>query len=831
MTPLMRQYFTIKEQHESALVLFQVGDFYELFFQDAIKAATFLGITLTARGTHENKPIPLCGVPVHNVDHYVSKLVRAGFTVVLVNQLEEARPGIVVPRGVATIFTPGTLTELTMLDARSPSYLVTIFAHTNNWWGIAGGQLLGSELWLTQVSSELPNIDAELARYNPDEIVVLEGDHQLRDYCARRGYYVTCWPYTHMETKLFQEWVGGRTETGDFQYITEQVSMSGACDLWVQYVNSRTANAAQAIERIAVYRPTEYVQIDAQTQRHLEIIKNSHDGSARNTVSDFLSSHATAMGARMVRHWLTRPLADIDKISARADSVEYFVQDFSRAQMWENYLNGCGDIERLIGRILLQKAQPREFCSLLQGLQSAQKIVFIEQDFLQKFYQYLAQLQPLIHLMSRALESEFTEGGRIIRAGFSSELDLLWENATNTAQLIIALEGRAQQETGINSLKIRHNSVYGYVIEITRTNLEKIPKYYERVHSLTGRERYTTPELRAIERDTMQAQKAYRELEQDVYTKLCDTVRAQRVSLRGFAQELAILDALIAVARVSMEQGYVRPRIVSRGELYIDEGKHPIVAARLGNCFVPNTIRLTETDRLWIVTGPNMGGKSTFLRQTALITLMAHCGFFIPARCAQILLCDRIAARVGAADNVAQGTSTFMMEMEETAYICAHATDKSLVILDEIGRGTSTHDGIAIAQAVIEFLVQVVKVRGICATHYHELTGLAQTVPGVSSWHAATTRTPQGIVLLHRIVPGGAEGSFGIDVAQRAGVPAGVVHRAAQLAEAYGAAHVAREPQVECGRCVRYNTLLGNIDFDTMSPKQAFDILWVLLNK
>lgn len=885
-SPLLQQYFTIKQQYPDAILFFQVGDFYELFFEDAQKAAAFLGITLTKRGTHNDEPVPLCGVPVHALDHYLVKLVKGGFRVVICDQLEAARPGKIVERGVKQVLTPGTLTDIKLLQEKSASYCAALCA-TEQSYGLVFVELLTGHIFMTVVARDQNAgnnvagetlLEAELRRFAPDEIIIGTNKQSatLETYVKKLGYVTTLFdayvslldtPVISTEkcralevggSREFDAWLVDCTTTAH-DMINASGALTSALRLLYSYLKKNQPQALDFCRTLFFYSPEDFLMLDAVTQHNLELVQNAHDGSSAHTLFAVLDQAVTSMGSRMLKKWLLRPLLKREAIEQRLDVVELFATHVMLCDEMSSLLKGIGDIERVVGRIVLQRAQVHDYRALLRALELTPSIAHMLQTYsnlflMERMVQGLGNFTAVVTLLQAALNDD-AEKEWLIRQGYNQELDRLRSLMQQGSQALADLERQEQLRTGIQSLKIKHNHMHGYAFEITKANFGAVPPDFVRVQSLVGRDRFTTQALKDLEYDIVRAERDGNALEQELYRQMCEQVAAYAVPLKKMTQAVAQCDALLGLASVAYEQGYVRPQFHADSacrDICIQEGKHPVVAHVLKHSFIPNDTQLTDAERTWIITGPNMGGKSTYLRQVALVCVMAQVGSFVPARHAQLPLLDRIFTRIGAADNVAQGKSTFLVEMEETALICNQATGKSLVILDEVGRGTSTYDGLAIAQAVVEYLHEKIGARALFATHYHELTALADAHPGMAMYHAASKKTERGIILLHKINRGVADGSFGLEVAKGAQLPPEIVTRAESIlrylkqkeeelslcAASHNFAQIQNQMQFYAGRIATLEQeikksqtreqRLAQIDYENLSPKQAFDILWEL---
>jgi DNA mismatch repair protein MutS len=787
LTPLMRQYYEIKNKFPDTLVFFQVGDFYELFDEDAKKASAFLGITLTKRGHNGVEAIPLAGVPVHAIDHYLIKLVRGGFRVVLCDQLTKPVPGKIVERGIKQVLTPGTLTDMKMLQEKSASYLASFVPLTDSY-GLVFTEILTGQIFATVMSAgDEKMLEAELARFLPDEIIVPDTKlgKQYEQFFKKRGYVVASVSLQQdvlPQPAAILDWLSPFASQGAVSFIEHSDVALQAISLMYYYLKTTCESALEHCKQFFLYDMQDFLILDVSTQRNLELITNLHDGTREHTLLSVLDKAATAMGSRTIKKWVQRPLLRPEQIEQRLDAVELFMQSSVERNALIELLKQCGDLERIVGRIALGRSLLQDYVGLMQVMTLLPNIHTIlgtmsERTLLNIISNKLGDYKQL-HDMLRMSLNDDPEQDMLIKPGFNAELDRLRSLVNDAAQAILALEQREQVATGIQSLKIKFNKVHGYGIEVTKANLSSVPGHYIRLQTLANRERFTTQELKDLEFEISRAHASISEVEQEIYKTMCAEVGREVASLKKTAQALAHLDALLGLAQCGYEHNYVRPVFNNQRDLVIHNGRHPVVELTEQHSFIPNDTQLTDEQSLWIITGPNMGGKSTYLRQVALISIMAQAGSFVPAQAANLSIVDRIFTRIGSSDHVAAGKSTFLVEMEEAALICTHATAQSLIILDEVGRGTSTYDGLALAQAIIEYLYQKIQARCLFATHYHELTALADQMPGLVAYHAASKEMPDGVLLLHKIVRGKADGSFGLEVARRAGLPNEILSRA-----------------------------------------------------
>jgi len=861
LTPLMEQFFAIKEQHADTLIFFQVGDFYELFFEDAKKASSFLGIALTKRGTLDGKPIPLCGVPVHARDHYLTKLVRGGFKVAICDQLEEAVPGKVVRRGVTQVLTPGMLTDVQLLDAKSASYLFSFFP-TENQWGLLFGELLTAQLFATvlPISSE-KILESELVRFFPDEILL---PHTQLGMAFERKFkrlgYFTSLELTDVhdvqQRDCVDKWLGKQFRPQMLKNVERNESLRYALHNFYHYVRKNQASALDQFQALHFYQPDDFLMLDPATQKNLELLKNGQDGGRKNTLFALMDKAVTSMGSRMVKKWIARPLIKQQAIEQRQEVIHTMINDIQFKQQVGEFLSGIGDLERIVGRIGLRRGQLADYVGLLRALKvlPTVRLLLAVHDkvlLLSIIDNRLGDFTQLCQLLVASL-NEDTSVDWLIKTGFDERLDHLRELVGHSNKKILNLESKEQKTTGISSLKIRYNKVHGYYIEVTKPNVHLVPQRYTRQQTLVGRERYVTQELRLLQDEILRAHANIASVEKEVFERVKQAVADRISSLRKCAHALAHLDALLSFSFVAHDNGYACPTFNEQQNIMIQQGRHPVVESSLQSTFIPNDTKLTDEQSLWIITGPNMGGKSTYLRQVALISIMAQCGAFVPAESANLALLDRIFTRIGSGDNLAGGKSTFLVEMEETALICTQATKNSLVILDEVGRGTSTFDGLAIAQAVVEFLYTQVQARCLFATHYHELTALKDRFTGIASYYAASKKTKSGIVFLYTMIQGVADGSFGLEVARLAQLPDQLISRADAILHGLTNEQKSYAQDIKVVPAISDGTKqekmlqeieqlrmqlsqqnkafnkIQNIDYDDLSPKKAFDLLWDL---
>lgn len=838
LTPLMQQYIPIKKEYPDALVFFQVGDFYELFYEDAQKAAHFLGITLTKRGKSiDGIDIPLCGVPVHTKDHYIAKLVKGGFCIVICDQVGQPKAGTIVKRAVTQVITPGTLTDEKLLDQKSASYILAC-SFLDDVWGLVFVELLTAQLHITTITAgAFKSLDAELARFLPDEIIISNTPHDLVfiHYFKKQGYFVSS--VQKEEGALL--WAQKQFLPESYAMVEERAAFAEALSVVYGYFKKNNSSALDAFKSVFHYNSQDFLALDASTQKHLELIANAQGTGRANSLYETLDNAVTAMGSRMIKKWLLRPLIDKKMIAYRFDVVRFFKQSYLQLLQLQMLLKNIGDGERVVGRIALDRASFSDYLQLLASLSFIQEIEksmvpFRDLPFLNYLLSTFDSFDDLQKLLSGALYEERVEDF-IIKPGYDVDLDRMRKLVSNSSEELLLFEQREIELTGITSLKVRFNDIHGYYIEITHANAHLVPARYIRKQTLVGKERYTCEELKKLEEEFLSAATTIKELEKGLFTGVKNVVREYVPRLRRMMAALAECDALLSFASCAHQRSYSEPTFSDSNIFSIKDGRHPVIERSLGVHFIPNDTVLDDTQSTLIITGPNMGGKSTYLRHVALLSIMAQVGSFVPARHAIVPLLDRIFTRIGASDNVAEGKSTFLVEMEETAYICHNATERSLVILDEVGRGTSTFDGLSLAQAIVEYIHTKIKARCLFATHYHELTKLEKKYPGIVSYYVASRKVNDQIIFLHTLVKGAADGSFGLEVAKLAALPDPIIKRAYQLKEDFSHEQKNKAPsaKVDHALCIEKKALLEKriafletINYEELSPKKAFDLLW-----
>ncbi len=904
LTPLMRQYAAIKKDHPSALLLFRLGDFYELFYEDAVVAARELEITLTARHKERGTPVPMCGVPYHSAEGYIAKLIRKGYKVAVCDQMEVPTAATkLVRREVTRVITPGTAADAS-LGSGENNFLAAL-ARAGDAVGFAALDLSTGEFRATEFrgADAERRVAEELAQLRPREVLYASSlplferstqqsaiSHQPSAAAPRsagsetRRHTVssahTGSAYTgkdaagaaapHFAETPLDDWVFAPDYAiplveNHFGVLSlEGYGLAGraaaatAAGAVLHYVRATQRGSLDHVDRIGFYERQDCLVLDAVTVRNLELVEPLFAGTGEEvTLLRTLDQTVTAMGKRLLRAWMLRPSVEQAEIEQRLDAVEALVKETVAREEMRRALEGVLDVERLLSRITLETANPRDALALAASLGRLPAVRAalgrVRAARLEKLHGLLDELADVRERIEKTLVPEppltFVDGG-VIAPGRDAALDELRDLSRNSKQTIAQIEQRERKRTGIGSLKVKFNSVFGYYIEISKPNLHLAPPDYERKQTLVNAERFTTPELKEYEAKILDAQEKIVEIERRLFAELRAAIAAEARRIRQTALALAEVDVLAGLAHLAAERGYARPQFDDAGEIEILGGRHPVIE-RLeilggGDRFVPNDLYLNPTTQMiLLVTGPNMGGKSTYLRQAALIVILAQMGSFVPARAARMGVVDRIFTRIGASDNLARGRSTFMVEMTETAAILNTATPRSLVLLDEIGRGTATYDGLAIAWAAIEYLHARTRARALFATHYHELTELAQHLSGVKNYHVAVKESAGGIVFLRKVEPGAADRSYGIEVAKLAGLPQEVIARAREVLAEHESAEqrlgdqltaAGEDPQAPVARQLTIFTPLSQsvverlraTELDGLSPLEALKLLYEL---
>ena len=854
LTPMLRHYMEVKAQHEDAILFYRMGDFFELFFDDAERAAPILGVVLTARHKGTPNQVPMCGVPHHALDGYLGKILEAGLKAAICDQVEDpAQAQGLVKREVTRVVTPGTVSQPELLEGKEENLLACLV-----WEGEAGA---GAFLDVSTGNFFVRRFpDAEQAL---EDLAVLRPREVLRQpdtlptgierWIAGEVACTTAFDDALIDRKRAVEVLHDHFEATTLRGfgLEDREPAAFAAAAALAYARETQQSELQHIKSLSVRDAGENMIVDATTLSNLEVFRNQREGTRTATLLGELDRTVTPPGGRLLRGWLRAPLRDPDRIARRHDAVGELIERGTDREQLRGWLAGVGDPERLLGRAVLGSMSPREAAALRDGLRRVPDVLATLGTFRSALLLELAASDPLLELaceLGRLLVEEppvNLRNGGVIAEGVDDELDRHRDLARNSKQHILALEASEREATGIPSLKIRYNKVFGYYLEVTKANQHLVPDHYVRKQTLVNAERYVTGEVKELEEQILSAEERQLELEQEYFERLLERIVADGAGLRMLAGALAAVDVLASFAEQAARRRYCRPSVRAAGEpIVVREGRHPVVEVTGSEPFVPNDVELDASAQIVVLTGPNMGGKSTYLRQVALLVLMAQAGSFVPAESAEIGAVDRIFSRVGASDDLARGESTFMVEMIETANILHHATAESLVILDEVGRGTATFDGLSLAWAIVEFLHENRRPKTLFATHYHELTELAAMLPRVVNRTMAVREWQDRIVFLRRVVAGSADKSYGLHVARLAGLPSEVVERAGEVlrnleAKEYDPtgrptlAKGERQPKEEGGAQLPLFTppeeivaqILKELDIDKLTPLAALNLL------
>ncbi|MBS4015686.1 MAG: DNA mismatch repair protein MutS [Candidatus Latescibacteria bacterium] len=844
LTPLLQQYHKVKERYQDTILLFRMGDFYEMFYDDAKIGAQVLGLTLTSRSHGKSTRVPLAGVPVKSIDTYIARLVQAGLKVAVCEQLEQ--PGIakLIKRDVIEVITPGTVLRPTLLEARKNSYLLAVVPD-QSLCGIAFADLSTAEFNITQIP--LSSLNETIQKIDPKEIILPQTWENLQQFVKDSSaaqtrldpYYFS---YDYAFEKLTQHFA---VHNLDGFGIDDQVLAVQAAGAIHYYLEQTQKNNLPHFRRISTYQEKDYLLIDKMTRKNLELTERIRDNSSQYTLLSVLDQTKTPIGARLIRRWLLAPLLNTGQIKQRQDSVSELISKSYLLKELREIFADIGDLERNASRIAVERCNGRDIIALKNWLK---KIPLIREQLnqtqsalLQHNLARLEEFTTLVQEIEKTLNEEqpltISEGG-LIKTGYLKELDELRSLASNAKEYIVKLQAQERQKTGIPNLRVSYNSVFGYYIEITKSHLHLVPKHYIRKQTLVNNERYITPELKEYENKVLNAEERIKTLEYELFVDLRKKVALDVVRILAVSQIISELDVLASLAKIAIDNNYIKPEINETDLLQIIDGRHPVIEKLVLEPFIPNDTNLDlENNQILLITGPNMAGKSTYLRQVALIVIMAQIGSFVPAKHAKIGVVDKIFTRIGASDDLSRGVSTFLAEMSETANILNNATPKSLVILDEIGRGTATYDGLAIAWAVVEYLHQnqAIKPKTLFATHYHELTDIIQYLPRVKNYNFLAKESEDTIIFLRKLVPGKADKSYGIAVAKLAGLPHEVIERAKIVLEDFERGEELsvkslgkdKQLQISLFQPIMHPLVeeIRNLNLEQLTPLQALNLL------
>jgi len=867
LTPVLQQYQKVKERYKDTILLFRMGDFYEMFYEDAKIGAKVLGLTLTSRSHGKSNKVPLAGVPVKSIDTYIARLVQAGLKVAVCEQLEA--PGIakLIKRDVIEVITPGTVLRPTLLEERKNNFLLAISPNDpapmrigsevfhnigkeipralEHRCGVAFADLSTGEFYTAEIP--LKSLNETIQKIDPKEIILPRENDILRSLIRDSNYPQSpledyYFSYDFAYDKLTKHF--GVLNLDGFGIDDKRVAIQAAGAI-LYYLEETQKNALPHIRKILLYQETDYLLIDRMTRKNLELTERISDNSTQGTLISVLDQTKTPGGARLLRRWVLAPLLNISKIKARQDAIAELIGERYLIRELAETFSEIGDLERNASRIAVERCNARDIIALKNWLK---KVPLIKEQFksvksvlLQSHCNSLEDFKPLVDRVEKTLIEEpplsISEGG-LIKPGFLPKLDELRSLSSNAKEWIIKLQEQERARTGIPNLRVSYNSIFGYYIEVTKSHLNVVPKNYIRKQTLVNNERFITPELKDYENKVLNAEERIKTLEYDLFTELRKEVAKDVPRILNVSQIISELDILVSLAAVAINNNFVKPEINDSGEIVIIDGRHPVIEKLTTEPFIPNdTLLNLETNQILLITGPNMAGKSTYLRQVALLVVMAQLGSFVPAKEAKIGVVDKIFTRIGASDDLSRGVSTFLAEMSETANILNNATPKSLVILDEIGRGTATYDGLAIAWAVVEYLHQnqAIKPKTMFATHYHELTDIVQYLPRVRNYNFLVKERGDEIIFLRKCVEGKSDRSYGIAVAKLAGLPQEVIERAKEVLEDFEKGEELsvkslgkeKEMQISLFHPIEHPLLqeIRNLTLETLTPLQALNLL------
>jgi DNA mismatch repair protein MutS len=840
LTPIRQQYLDIKRQYPNAILFFRLGDFYETFDHDAEITSRELDLVLTSRSVAKGNRIPIAGIPYHAAENYIARLINKGYHVAICEQIGEQPKRGLFPREVVRIITPGTLVESSYLKAEKNNYLAAIFPFSDQM-GLAYIDITTSEFFCTELSDGHTNLlYSELARINPAEILL---PHSFTD--ERLGKY-------HRTSK--EDWYFALNRTQEvLQHCFQVATLDGfglknkpaaisAAGAIIQYLEETDPQSLKTLKRIRFYNTQDTMILDPETRRNLELTETIRNGQEEGSLLSVIDYTVNPLGKRLLRNWLNKPLIDPQKIRERLEHVEFFVQDGLLRKDLQNHLKKISDLERISSRIVSGHALPRDLVALRNSLELIPSILSLLEHVPESVQMLVSRIHAcpeILALLSASIADDppnTLQNTGIIKKGYSSELDMIYTSSHDAQQWIANLEKTEKERTGIKSLKVGYNKVFGYYIEISNSYLTLAPAEYIRKQTLVNGERFITPEMKEYESIVLNAEERIHQLELTLFKEICQKISFSVEDILSTAQALAELDVFLSLADAAVNNRYCKPVITDEKIIQIHEGRHPVVErTQLSRAFVPNDLTFDENEFIKIITGPNMSGKSTYLRQVALIILLAQIGSFVPAETATIGVVDRIFTRIGAQDEIHAGQSTFMVEMTETANILNNASSRSLLILDEIGRGTSTYDGLSIAWAVLEYIHNHPDLhsRTLFATHYHELTQLGETLPYAANYNVAVSETDGTVVFLYKIIKGGTDRSYGIHVAQLAGLPHSIILRSFEILKQLEAENAHTRSGIGISDQLPLflesdplQTDLQNLDLNQLSPIEALNILY-----
>ncbi|AGB18975.1 DNA mismatch repair protein MutS [Thermoanaerobacterium thermosaccharolyticum] len=848
-TPMMEQYFKIKEKYKDSILFFRIGDFYEMFFDDAIIAAKELEIVLTGKDCGQDERAPMAGVPFHAADFYIDKLVKKGYKVAICEQLEDpASAKGLVDRDVIRVFTPGTVINTNSIEEKSNNYLLSIFKDENNY-GLSFVDVMTGDLFVTQIikCDDIRKIYDEIMRYNPSEIIANNDFFSLKKLVRvinSSKIYINKYENNYQDFE--------RIISNQFNKSLNELGLEGknyaikSLTTVLIYLKELQKVQLSQLNNLTYYEDNSFMLLDNNTIKNLEIVQSPNRNNSRDgTLLSVLDQTVTPMGGRLLKRWIEEPLIDIEKINLRLDSVDELFNDFKGRSDLRNALKGIYDLERLSSKLVYQNINAKDLLSIKVSIERLPKIKDLiskyNSIYLKEIFLKLDTLQDICDLIEKSIKddpSTSVKEGNIIKDGFDKNVDELRKAATNGKSWITNLELNEKERTGIKTLKVGYNKVFGYFIEVSKSYISSVPQNYIRKQTLANAERYITPELKEIEEKILGAETKLVELEYEIFNSIREQIKNEINRIQMTSKYIAVLDVLTSLAMVAESNNYVKPIVNDGDRILIKDGRHPVIETIVDDSFISNDIEIDEKKPIMIITGPNMAGKSTYMRQVALIVLMAQVGSFVPASYAEIGIVDRIFTRVGASDDLFSGQSTFMVEMNEVSVILNSATQKSLIILDEVGRGTSTYDGMSIACAILEYIHDKIKAKTMFATHYHELTKLEDQLNGIKNYNISVDETNDEIIFLRKIIPGSADKSYGIQVAKLAGLPNDVIDNAKKILNSLENSN--REVAVETAATQMdifsfekdaLITEIADLDIENITPMQALNYLYGLKKK
>ena len=856
-SPMMQEYLKTKEEYQDCILFYRLGDFYEMFFDDAIKASKELELTLTGKLCGQEERAPMCGIPFHAADAYIAKLIEKGYKVAICEQLEDPKQAKgIVKRGVIRVVTPGTVIESNLLDEKKNNYIMSVYK-TGLYYGVSVCDVSTGDFRTTQIAenNNFPKLLDEISKFNPAEIIVnpfmYDSQEEISKIKERFEVYISRVKeeaFSKNTEKLLQNYLFVNDHEEKIESLENKELIVSSINGLLDYLIETQKTNLDHINKIIVYTTTKYMSLDISARRNLEITEKMRDKSKKGTLLWVLDKTSTSMGGRQLRRWLNDPLVDVWEINNRLEAVKELKDNIILRGDAIEALKKVYDMERLAGRIAYGNATGRDMISLKNSTNQLPLVKKVLENtnakLLRHLYENLDELTDIHDLIEEAIVDEppmSIKEGNLIKIGYNEEIDQLKKASTQGKTWLVELEAKEREQTGIKGLKIGFNRVFGYYLEVTKSNMDLVPDRYIRKQTLTNGERYITEELKNLENQILGAEERVINLEYNAFVEIRDDIEGKIRRIQKSAEVISILDVLCSLAQVAEDMNYVEPIVDNSGVIDIKDGRHPVIEKMLpAGSFVQNDTYLDKGDsRLAIITGPNMAGKSTYMRQVALITLMAQIGSFVPASSAKIGVVDKIFTRVGASDDLSMGQSTFMVEMMEVATILKNATSNSLVILDEIGRGTSTYDGLSIAWAVAEYIADKERcgAKTLFATHYHELTDLENKLEGIKNYSIAVKEKGEDIIFLRKIVNGGTDESYGVHVARLAGVPKDVTKRANEILRSLERKNILNGKQIESKKQVEGQLDMGNyklaelaqeidkIDLNVLTPIDALNTL------